>query len=192
MRKSVLIGCIIVSIISGIFLGIIVHIYNNSILEKATLKEVEIANRFIEKQSNIIQTGSLEVKTTPNTKIVFETKYLECNHLETIQQDISKEDINKNKSSFEEKYNNWKIKDFSEEKVELYKEEQGICNKHYVVKENNGYIAVYTLDSKGNKNLKEVTDIVTTYLPEEDLKLLERGIMAIGDIELARTLSDFE
>ena len=192
MKKSILIGCIFASIISGILIGIIVHLYNNSILEKATLEEVEIANKFIENQANVIQTGSLEAKTTPNTKVVFETMYLECSHLETIEQDIDKEDINKDEEFFKDKYNDWKIKSFSEEKVELYKENQGICNKHYVVKENNGYIAVYTLDSQGNQNLKEVTDIVTTYLPEEDIKLLEKGIMVNGDIELARTLSDFE
>ena len=76
MRKSVLVGCIFVSIISGILIGIIVHFSSNRVLEEATLKEVENANNFVEKYENIIETGTLKVKTSPNTKIVYETLYL--------------------------------------------------------------------------------------------------------------------
>ena len=48
------------------------------------------------------------------------------------------------------------------------------------------------MDSDGNENLKKVTDIITTYLPEEDIELLKKGIKVNGDIELAKTISDFE
>ena len=54
------------------------------------------------------------------------------------------------------------------------------------------YIAVYTLDSDGNQNLKEITDILTVYLPQEDVDLLEKGINVCGDNELAKLLGDYE
>lgn len=193
MRK-ILIGYIFLAIILGVLTGIFVHNYNQGILEQATLTEVQNANKFIEKQTNIIQTVAEKEKTTPTTKVVFETMFLGCSHEEIVKSDIEKEDINQNEEFFKNKYESsgWEIKNFSSEEVSLYKEEIGICNKHYVVRENNNYVTVYILDMEGNETLKEVTDICTTYLPEEDLRLLKNGIKVNGDKELARILSDYE
>ena len=44
------------------------------------------------------------------------------------------------------------------------------------IKEHNGYIAIYTVDSFGKETLKETTEIVTTYLPQTDIKQLKEGI----------------
>ena len=192
MKKTILIGSILTSIIAGISIGIITHIYNDNVLEKGMLEELKNANKLIEAQSNIIQTTSNEEKTTPNTKLVYETLYLECNHTEVLTKNIENEDVNQDKEYFEKKYNDWKIEKFSNEEIKLSKEEKGICSKHYIVKEKDGYIAIYTMDSDGNENLKKVTDIITTYLPEEDIELLKKGIKVNGDIELAKTISDFE
>ena len=192
MKKSVLVGCIFVSIISGILIGIIVHFNSNRVLEEATLKEVENANNLVEKYENIIETGTLKVKTSPNTKIVYETLYLECNHLESKEENIDAGDVNQDENYFLNKYIDWDVKSFSDERVELYKQQVGICDKHYVVKKMDNYIAVYTLDSEGNQNLKEITDILTVYLPQEDVDLLEKGINVCGDNELAKLLGDYE
>ena len=48
------------------------------------------------------------------------------------------------------------------------------------------------MDSNGNMELKETTDIETKYLPEEDVELLKKGIKAHGDNELLERLSDYE
>ncbi len=192
MKKSILVGCIFAAIIAGISIGIIVHVYNDTNLEKATLEEVRNANNLVEKEVNIIQTGTAEVKTTPNTKVVYETFYIDCNHLENVTEEIKSEDVNQNESYFINKYMDWDVNNFSEDTVELYKEIDGICDKHYVVREKDGYIAVYNLDSDNNENLKEVTEIYVQYLPEDDVELLKNGIKVIGDNELARVLADFE
>lgn len=192
MKKSILVGCIFLAIIAGISIGVMVHVYNDTNLEKATLEEVENANKVVQEEINIIETGTAEIKTTPNTKIVYETFYIDCNHLENVTEDIESEDVNQNESYFINKYLEWNVNDFSEDTVELYKEIDGICDKHYVVKENDGYIAVYNLDSENNQKLKEVTDIYVRYLPEEDVELLKKGINVIGDNDLARVLADFE
>ncbi len=193
MKKSILVGCIFVAIIAGISIGIMVHVYNDNTLEQATLEEVKNANRLREMESNIIQTASSEVKTTPNTKMIFETLYSSCSHVETITEEIEDSDVNKNEEYFNNKYGaDWKVTNFSEDTVELYQERDGICDKHYVLREKDGYIAVYSLDSSGNENLKEMTDIYVSYLPEEDISLLEKGINVIGDNELERTIADYE
>ena len=192
MRKSILVGYIFVAIIFGITTGIIVHICSDSALEQATLKEVENANKLKERQQNIIQAVSTEIKTTPNTKIIYETLYNKCNDVETSEENIKSEDVNKNEDYFKNKYSDWNVSEFLENRVKLSKEIDGICDKHYVIKEKDGYIAVFTLDSDGNENLKEVTDIVTQYLTEDDMMLLKNGIKVNGDNELIQTLSDFE
>ncbi len=192
MKKSILVGCIFASIILGILIGIVMHFNNDKVLEKATLKEVENANKFIEKHENIIETGSSKEKTSPNAKIIYETFYLGCNHIENIEEDIESEDVNQDEDYFINKYLDWEVRNFSDDKVELYKSQEGICDKHYDVKKYGDYIAIYTLDSNGNENLKEITDILTTYLPQEDVNLLEKGIKVNGDNELAKLLSDYE
>ena len=96
------------------------------------------------------------------------------------------------KDFIENKYKDWQIRSFSENKIELYKTEDKICDKHYIIKEKDGCIAIYTLDSAGNQNLKEVTDIQVQYLPEEDINLLKKGIGVIGDVELAKRIEDYE
>lgn len=192
MKKSILVGSIFLSIISGILIGIIVHSNNDRALEQATLKEVENANKFIEKQENIIETGTLKEKTSPNAKIVYETLYLGCNHIENIEKDIESDDVNQDEDYFTNKYFDWEVKNFSDSKVELYKSQEGICDKHYDVKKYGDYIAIYTLSSDGSESLKEVTEILTTYLPQEDVNLLEKGIKVNGDNELAKLLSDYE
>ncbi len=192
MKKSILIGYIFVSIICGITAGILVHIYNDSKLEQATLKEVENANRLIKTEENIIQTGATNIKTTPNTKIVYETLYLECSDIENTTENIKEEDVNKDEEFFKNKYYEWDIKNFSDEKVELYKEVDEMCKKHFVVREKDGYIAIYNINSNGEESLKETTDIFVQYLPEEDVELLKKGIKVLGDNELAKVIADFE
>lgn len=191
MKKSILVGCIFVSIITGITIGIIAHVYNDNTLEKASLHEIEKINE-LNKQENIITTGKIEEKTSPNCEITFETHYNECGHTEIEHKEVENKDVNKNEEYFKNKYNEWKIKKFSGDEINLYKEINAICKKHYIIKEKDGYIAVYTIDLSGNQELKEVTDIYTKYLPDEDIVLLKKGIKANGDNELRQKLGDFE
>ena len=69
---------------------------------------------------------------------------------------------------------------------------EGICDEHYLLKENNGYIAIYRKDNEGKEKLKETTQIVTTYLPETDRQSLKNGIEIIGKENLSLTLEDYE
>lgn len=191
MKKSILVGCIFASIITGITIGMIAHIYSDNTLEKASLREIEKVNELI-KQENVIATANNKEKSSPNCEIIFETHYNECGHTEIEHKVIESNDVNKDEEYFKNKYNEWKVKSFKPDEINLYKEINGICKKHYIIKEKDGYIAVYTIDLGGNQELKEVTDIYTKYLPEEDIKLLEKGIMANGDNELREKLGDFE
>lgn len=191
MKKSILVGCIFASIITGITIGIIAHIYSDNVLEKASIQEVKNANEFKERE-NIIATANNKERSSPNCEITYETHYNECGHTEIEHKSIENSDVNKDEEYFKEKYNEWKIKSFAVDEINLYKEINAMCKKHYIIKEKDGYIAVYTIDLGGNQELKEVTDIYTKYLPEDDIELLKKGIKANGDNELMQKLEDFE
>ena len=105
---------------------------------------------------------------------------------------IEESEVNKTEEYIKNEYTDWKVESFSADEVNLYKEVEGTCDKHYLITIKDDNIAVYTIDEDGNTILKEVTDIPIMYLPEEDISLLEQGITANGDNELAKKLEDFE
>ena len=62
----------------------------------------------------------------------------------------------------------------------------------YIIREKNGYIAIYQVNEEGKELLREITQISTNYLPEIDKKKLKDGIKAIGREELNSIIEDYE
>ena len=100
--------------------------------------------------------------------------------------------VNKTKEELEKIYKNWNIVTFRSDEVLFYKELEEICDEHYMLKELDGYIAIYILDEQNNPTLKEMTAIVTAYLPEEDVERLKEGIKVTGKEGLNQALEDYE
>ncbi len=169
-----------------------VHIYNDNKVSKAQVEQATKFNEINNKKTNIVATVSTKEKSSPDAKIIFETYYNKCGHSNTETKKIDSSEVNKAQDYFENKYKEWKIKSFSAKEIRFYKEVNEICDKHYIIHENGGIVAIYTLDADGNETLKKNTEISTKYLPEEDLELLKNGIKAFGDKELEEKLSDFE
>ena len=195
MRKGYLISIIGISI--AIILAIVgIIIVNNS------NKQLDIGNENTENketmQNNLnaniqlVTTSSDEEKTSPNCLLTFKTYYKKCGHTTVEKEDIEEVMVNKTKEDLEKIYKNWNIVTFRSDEVLFYKEEEGICNEHYVLKELDGYIAIYTLDEQENATLKETTSILTAYLPEEDIQRLNEGIRVNGKEELNQALEDYE
>ena len=199
MRKSEYIGYVIITCILAITAGIIIHVYSDAKLERASIKQVEEFNLFSNitannhiNESTIKETGTSEEKTTPNTVFVFETHYNKCGHSEIKKEKIENADVNKTKEELAKKYVGWNIKSFSSKEVYMYKEQENQCKNHYLVKEVDNKVVVYSIDQDGNEAVKNETEILTKYLPEEDIKLLKKGIMANNQTELEEILSDYE
>ena len=92
-----------------------------------------------------------------------------------------------------EEYPNWEIKEFSKERVVLYKEEQGFCNEHYLVKDVDGLVTIYNMDNNDKaNNLVEITEIETKYLTENDQENLKEGIKVYTKQKLNKLIEDFE
>lgn len=191
MRRSIWIGIIITTIILAVSTGIIVHVYSDEKVEQATIESIKEINRNLENQI-VVQTVTADEKTSPNAKLTFETYYSRCGHSKIEKKRISSDDVNKTESELEEAYPDWKIKNFSAYEITFYKDVDTMCDDHYIIKEKNGYVTIYSINGKGKEKLKEQTEIATQYLPDEDVELLKKGIKANSSAELEQIISDYE
>lgn len=193
MKKSYM--WIIIGICAIVVLGIIVGIF---VSKNSTKDGQKVETKLVSTEQNIqngielISTSYAEVKASPNCLFEFKTYYKGCKHTTTKRENIPEELVNKTEIEMQDRYKDYKIEEFTANNIVLYQEKEGICDEHYLLKENNGYIAIYKIDNAGKEILKENTQIVTTYLPETDKQNLKNGIKIIGKENLSLTLEDYE
>lgn len=195
MKKTMwIIGFLILAIIMGFFVG--VYLYNKEENKKQLENDAKniVYNNTVNNTNIVeIQTSISEEKISINTEVIEEVYYVQCDHLiRTTRNDI-KSIVNMTKEELAKKYPNWEIKEFSTEKVVLYKEEQGFCNEHYLVKDVNGIVTIYNMDNDDKINeIVETTEIETKYLTETDQEDLKEGIKVYTQQKLNKLIEDFE
>ncbi len=86
-------------------------------------------------------------------------------------------------------YSEWLMTEFGEDRVVFNKNIDGESSQHYILKENNGYVAVYY---KNSDILKEITSAPVASLSDEDKKLFEKGIEIDGEINLIKYIEGLE
>ena len=191
MRRNYIIIGIVLTIMIGIFTGIL--IFNNGVqLAQQQENNEEIVENKLSDEIQITTTGAKEEKTTPNTLLTFKTFYKKCGHTIDVKEEITENLVNKTETQLRESFKDWQMKNFSAKQVELYKEKDEICNEHYIIKEKNGYVAIYLLDRNQKETLQEVTQIAVVYLPQTDQMQLKEGIKVVGKQEVNATLEDYE
>lgn len=196
MKKNIwIVILLIVAIITGFFVG--VHLYNKEKSKKQLENDIQNVVVYDNKVNNTntveIQTSMSEEKISINTEVVEEIYYVQCDHLiKTLRKDM-KSLVNMTKEELAKKYPQWEIKEFSTEKVTLYKEEQGFCNEHYLVKDVDGIVTIYNMDNEDKINeIIKTTEIETKYLTETDQEDLKEGIRVYTQQKLNKLLEDFE
>ena len=65
-------------------------------------------------------------------------------------------------------------------------------NKEYVLRDNEGVIAIYKINEEGKEELYDITDVATAYLAKQDQESLLSGIKVQGVENLNQLLEDFE
>lgn len=193
MKKwSIIMGTGIIFILS-IILGIYFYQINQKSDFTQQVEQLSKENNQVSEQNNqILTTTSDEEKTTPNTTFIIKKYYEQCGHTTTDYVEIPADFVNMTQKELEESYQDWQIKSFSSKEVILFKYENGFCNEHYVLREEDGVIVVYIIDENGNETLKEKTGIDTKYLPQTDLIAIKNGIYIYGNEELYTALEDYE
>ena len=194
MRKTyIIITLAIIAIIAGITIGfMIANKGETSNLQQGPESTLAKSAQNMENEIQIVTTSNMEIKTSPNTLFIFQIHYKECDHTIIKREEISQEEVNQTEEDLQEKYRDWAIQEFTDEQVVFYQEQEGICNEHYILKDTNGYVTIYNVDSTGKETLQEVTEIVTNYLPETDKIQLKEGIQINGQDKLNAALEDYE
>lgn len=194
---------IIVVIISiAVILGVIVGMYayqKGNISEMNTLNTQKLAGITNEEKNDneelvneAVETSSINKNISPNAIIIQKRYYQGCDHLIREIMDIPENLVNKTEEDFKKEYADWKLEGYSPTEIVIYKEFKGICDEHYVVKEHNGVLGIYTENSEGIQEWKEDTEIETQYLPNEDVKNFEIGVKVVGKTNLNSFLEDYE
>lgn len=196
MKKYTIITIIGIGIILGFLTGL--YLYKiNSIDNKKT----EIIAQTIEDDctsiahlsgANIVETNNKQEKTSPNCKIILKVYYEKCNHIIETKKSIEEADVNITEDELQEKFPEWEIQRFTPNEIVLYKEINEFCNEHFLLKEEQGYIAIYKLDENNKAEFFQTTEISTDYLAEKDLTEIQNGIKVYTEKELNKTLEDFE
>ncbi len=195
MKKTIwIIIFLCLAIIIGFFVGM--YLYNKEDnYNKLENNEEQIMYNNITNNINTleIETSTSEEKISINTEVIEEIYYTQCDHLIKNKKKSISNLINMTKDDLIEEYPNWEIKEFSKERVVLYKEEQGFCNEHYLVKDVDGLVTIYNMDNNDKaNNLVEITEIETKYLTENDQENLKEGIKVYTKQKLNKLIEDFE
>ena len=197
MKKYTIIAIIVV----GITLGFLTGLYLYKITTIDTKKEIaetvedestEIADLSNEEISELIQTNNNQEKTSPNCVITLKVYYEVCEHLIETRKNIEEAEVNLTEEELKQKFTEWEVQKFTPNEIVLYKEVNEFCNEHFLLKEKDGYIAIYKLDENNNEKFLRTTEISTEYLANQDLEKITNGIKIYTEKELNKTLEDFE
>lgn len=191
MNKWYILGIIII-IVLGVTSTILYNKYSNNNYNNELVEENEIIENMIDSNIEIVSTASSEEKISPDCEFIFKTYYKKCEHTKVEKEYVSESIVNKTRQDIEDIYNDWIVVTFNNNQIVFYKEEEGECGEHYIIKEQDEFIAIYTIDENDNLKMKETTEISTIYLPEEDKEKLKEGIRVNGKLELNQTIEDFE
>ena len=171
-KKWLIIGVIILGIILGVVFGIYAYdrgrMSDTNMIDTQKLADVE-NNKQLNNETNAnvaIETSSIDMKVSPNAIIIQKRYYKSCDHLIKEVVDVPEDLINK--------------------------EFDGICNEHYVIKEHDGVIGIYTENNEGIQEWQEDTEISTKYLPDTDLEQFKIGTKIVGKNNLYSFLEDYE
>ena len=199
MKKYTIITIIIVGITLGFLTGLYLYKINTieGEEEKIIAETIEdectaIAELNDKELSNIIQTSKTKEKNSPNCKIILKVYYETCKHLIEARKNIEETQVNLTQEELKQKFPEWEIQKFTPNEIVLYKEANGFCNEHFLLKEEEGYITIYKIDENNNAEFFQTTEISTDYLAEEDLSKIRNGIKVYTQKELNKTLEDFE
>ncbi len=194
-RYKVLIGIVCLIILFGVsaFIGFLIFKDNGDTLNYAVTDDcVYEENMYEAGMLDNVEASSTEEKVSPNAIFIIKKKFKGCGHITEQEAQLPTEIINKTQEEVEEMYGDFEIEGFSSNEIILYKEVEGKCNEHYKIKEEDGVIAIYNINEKGEETLYDKTGISTEYLTESDLENIRKGLEVYGKQKLNSFIEDFE
>ena len=173
-------------------------VYENIKYDKISKEENKITDECVyeykneEDKINEIEASEIETKISPNAKLIIKKYYKECGHTAEEIKTVTNDMVNKNKEEMEKLYPDYNIEKFLNNEIILKKEEEGQCNEHYIIKDENSNIIIYRVLNDGAEEVYQNTGISTEYLPETDRINLKSGVKVFGIENLNSIIEDFE
>ena len=173
-------------------------VYQNIKYDKLAKEEEKVTdeciyeNNEIENDVDEIKVSETETKVSPNAELVIKKYYKECGHTTEEKRNVANDMVNKTQEEIEKLYPDYKVESFFNNKIVLIKEEEGQCDEHYIVRDENSNIMIYKILSDGKEEIYQNTGISTEYLPETDKISLRDGIKVFGRENLNSIIEDFE
>lgn len=190
MKKMGIIVLVIILFLISVISGFLVRSFINFSKEENSAEEKVLAEQ---ESDESINTNSVEIITvSPNANVIKTQYYKRCGHSRTVKEIVPREIVNLSEDKVQEYYKDWTIDSFTSNEIKLIRENKGICEEHYILRESDGYISISTKNDIGEYIFKGLTDIPVMYLPEEDIKELEEGIELVGRDSLNKFLENYE
>ena len=173
-------------------------VYQNIKYDKLAKEEEKVTdeciyeNNEIENDLDEIKVSETETKVSPNAELVIKKYYKECGHTTEEKRNVANDMVNKTQEEIEKLYPDYKVESFLNNKIVLIKEEEGQCDEHYIVRDENSNIMIYKILGDGTEEIYQNTGISTEYLPETDKISLRDGIKVFGRENLNSIIEDFE
>lgn len=196
MKRGLLLFFCIIALIIGVGVGILTNEKRNKSIAVKEEKNIVISKKTeneLDRTNKVsIETNSKQTKIGLKTKLVMQKNYKACGHTINTYVEIPSEMINMTEDELKKDYPDWTIQKFTEEEVILLRNEEGYCNEHYLIKDIDGQVVVFNIDSSENEKVSKETGISTNFLPQQDKLNLKEGIKVYGIEELNKTLEDYE
>jgi hypothetical protein len=167
---------------------------------KSQLKQIDNINN----PSNVVEQNDplgVEIvrednRISPNTFIEERIHYKACDHLISGTHPSEVEIINMTKGEYEEHLrtnsSNLRLISFSNTKIVLWSERNHLCKNHYILGEENGKIAIFTIGDDGQRILDNVfTEYPITLLKGADQDRIIEGIIVDSKDELSDLLENY-
>ncbi|AZV58148.1 hypothetical protein [Clostridium sp. AWRP] len=142
------------------------------------IKQVRQGNRTYD---TVNTNSNINTTVAEKAKIIFKIKYNKSGELKTEKEELAGKLAGKSKNEVENIYKTagYKVDKFGAKEVVLVKEVDKYEPNKYVLGIKNGLIAIYKTDNQGNMFIenekRDVTDIKTSKLKDEDIRLLTKG-----------------
>ena len=135
-------------------------------------------------------------KISPNTLIEERINYSACGHTITKVKSVDSKLVNMSKEEFrdyiEEDSPNKRIIAYSSNKITMGVVKNHLCEKHYIIGEKNGNIAIFKIGENGEKILDKIfMDYPISLLMEIDQEKIMEGIRVDSEEELSEVLENF-
>lgn len=146
-----------------------------------TLKKPHAYTKPIDDQGEIV-VQLPEIRSTSETVVRYNTYYTDCDHITISEEVLDQSLVGLTKEEYISLVEDWRVTSFTPEEIILERQRVGVCEEHYYVGIQNGYVTLFQGAPGINSTIVEQTEIVADKLRGEDRALLEKGLV-IADKE---------